>query len=260
MSCCPGWGKLARLTRALTSSRGVLQQLAPAVQKGENVHKHSRLAEVSTLQKHTLPLPGEERGGVIVTRRLAQGPKVPLSSLFLYRFWTEHQNGFVSYLRQCAVTGQQLGPDLVGRRWGEMGEEGLQCYCSSQEIRQPDVKQRQQLTSSSSASSLLALRLMDLFRQSWMFQVVLSGGGEGGTNQTRATADHKLSAPQDDGGTFASAGAALGFGGWGGFNLNPSNQSSVSHFTPVHLLFWQPQQVFLECCRLSAHRRPVSRP
>lgn len=42
----PGWGKFARLTRALTSSRGVLQQLAPAVHKGENVHKHSRLAEV----------------------------------------------------------------------------------------------------------------------------------------------------------------------------------------------------------------------
>lgn len=42
----PGWGKFARLTRALTSSRGVLQQLAPSVQKGENVHKHSRLAEV----------------------------------------------------------------------------------------------------------------------------------------------------------------------------------------------------------------------
>ncbi|KAL7987341.1 hypothetical protein Chor_006260, partial [Crotalus horridus] len=41
-----GWGKFARLTRALTSSRGVLQQLAPSVQKGENVHKHSRLAEV----------------------------------------------------------------------------------------------------------------------------------------------------------------------------------------------------------------------
>jgi len=43
---CKGWGKFARLTRALTSSRGVLQQLAPSVQKGENVHKHSRLAEV----------------------------------------------------------------------------------------------------------------------------------------------------------------------------------------------------------------------
>ncbi|CDQ61361.1 unnamed protein product [Oncorhynchus mykiss] len=41
-----GWGKFARLTRALTSSRGVLQQLAPTVHKGENVHKHSRLAEV----------------------------------------------------------------------------------------------------------------------------------------------------------------------------------------------------------------------
>ncbi|KPP78555.1 hypothetical protein Z043_101928 [Scleropages formosus] len=41
-----GWGKFARLTRALTSSRGVLQQLQPTVHKGENVHKHSRLAEV----------------------------------------------------------------------------------------------------------------------------------------------------------------------------------------------------------------------
>ncbi|KAK2535639.1 Kcnh1 [Columba guinea] len=44
---CKGWGKFARLTRALTSSRGVLQQLAPSVQKGENVHKHSRLAETT---------------------------------------------------------------------------------------------------------------------------------------------------------------------------------------------------------------------
>ncbi|XP_072293073.1 potassium voltage-gated channel subfamily H member 1a isoform X4 [Eucyclogobius newberryi] len=40
-----GWGKFARLTRALTSSRGVIQQLQPTVHKGENVHKHSRLAE-----------------------------------------------------------------------------------------------------------------------------------------------------------------------------------------------------------------------
>ncbi|XP_061086074.1 potassium voltage-gated channel subfamily H member 1-like isoform X3 [Conger conger] len=50
-----GWGKLARLTRALTSSRGVLQQLAPAVQRGENVHKHSRLAEVLQLGSDILP-------------------------------------------------------------------------------------------------------------------------------------------------------------------------------------------------------------
>ncbi|XP_063738914.1 potassium voltage-gated channel subfamily H member 1b isoform X1 [Eleginops maclovinus] len=50
-----GWGKFARLTRALTSSRGVLQQLAPAVQKGENVHKHSRLAEVLQLGSDILP-------------------------------------------------------------------------------------------------------------------------------------------------------------------------------------------------------------
>lgn len=47
-----GWGKFARLTRALTSSRGVLQQLAPSVQKGENVHKHSRLAEVRVDRAH----------------------------------------------------------------------------------------------------------------------------------------------------------------------------------------------------------------
>ncbi|XP_075907486.1 voltage-gated delayed rectifier potassium channel KCNH1-like [Nelusetta ayraudi] len=50
-----GWGKLARLTRALTSSRGVLQQLAPAVHKGENIHKHSRLAEVLQLGSDILP-------------------------------------------------------------------------------------------------------------------------------------------------------------------------------------------------------------
>ncbi|KAJ8246462.1 hypothetical protein GJAV_G00268100 [Gymnothorax javanicus] len=50
-----GWGKLARLTRALTNSRGVLQQLAPAVQRGENVVKHSRLAEVLQLGSDILP-------------------------------------------------------------------------------------------------------------------------------------------------------------------------------------------------------------
>ncbi|KAJ1157403.1 hypothetical protein NDU88_010116 [Pleurodeles waltl] len=50
-----GWGKLARLTRALTSSRGVLQQLTPTVHKGENVHKHSRLAEVLQLGSEILP-------------------------------------------------------------------------------------------------------------------------------------------------------------------------------------------------------------
>ncbi|KAK1171253.1 potassium voltage-gated channel subfamily H member 1-like isoform X4 [Acipenser oxyrinchus oxyrinchus] len=50
-----GWGKFARLTRALTSSRGVLQQLAPTVHKGENVHKHSRLAEVLQLGSEILP-------------------------------------------------------------------------------------------------------------------------------------------------------------------------------------------------------------
>uniref|UniRef100_A0A8C7YRJ7 Potassium voltage-gated channel, subfamily H (eag-related), member 1a n=1 Tax=Oryzias sinensis TaxID=183150 RepID=A0A8C7YRJ7_9TELE len=50
-----GWGKFARLTRALTSSRGVLQQLQPTVHKGENVLKHSRLAEVLQLGSDILP-------------------------------------------------------------------------------------------------------------------------------------------------------------------------------------------------------------
>lgn len=40
-----GWTKFARLTRALTNSRSVLQQLTP-MNKAEVVHKHSRLAEV----------------------------------------------------------------------------------------------------------------------------------------------------------------------------------------------------------------------
>lgn len=41
-----GWTKFARLTRALTNSRGTLQQLTP-LNKTEVSHKHSRLAEVS---------------------------------------------------------------------------------------------------------------------------------------------------------------------------------------------------------------------
>ncbi|XP_072424446.1 voltage-gated delayed rectifier potassium channel KCNH5 isoform X3 [Chiloscyllium punctatum] len=39
-----GWAKFARLTRALTNSRSVLQQLTP-MNKSDGVHKHSRLAE-----------------------------------------------------------------------------------------------------------------------------------------------------------------------------------------------------------------------
>ncbi|KAI5615863.1 potassium voltage-gated channel subfamily H member 1 isoform X2, partial [Silurus asotus] len=50
-----GWGKFARLTRALTSSRGVLQQLQPTVHKGENVHKHSHPTEVLQLGSDILP-------------------------------------------------------------------------------------------------------------------------------------------------------------------------------------------------------------
>ncbi|XP_069494349.1 voltage-gated delayed rectifier potassium channel KCNH5 isoform X2 [Ambystoma mexicanum] len=48
------WTKLARLTRALTNSRGVLQQLTPT-NKTEVVHKHSRLAEVLQLGSEILP-------------------------------------------------------------------------------------------------------------------------------------------------------------------------------------------------------------
>ncbi|KAM9294685.1 voltage-gated delayed rectifier potassium channel KCNH5 [Gastrophryne carolinensis] len=49
-----GWTKLARLTRALTNSRSVLQQLTP-MNKAEVVHKHSRLAEVLQLGSDILP-------------------------------------------------------------------------------------------------------------------------------------------------------------------------------------------------------------
>ncbi|XP_069063475.1 potassium voltage-gated channel subfamily H member 5 [Pleurodeles waltl] len=48
------WTKLARLTRALTNSRGVLQQLTP-MNKTEVVNKHSRLAEVLQLGSDILP-------------------------------------------------------------------------------------------------------------------------------------------------------------------------------------------------------------
>ncbi|XP_040188993.1 potassium voltage-gated channel subfamily H member 5 [Rana temporaria] len=49
-----GWSKFARLTRALTNSRSVLQQLTP-INKTEVVHKHSRLAEVLQLGSDILP-------------------------------------------------------------------------------------------------------------------------------------------------------------------------------------------------------------
>lgn len=48
--CVAGWTKFARLTRALTNSRGTLQQLTP-MNKTEVSHKHSRLAEVSVKKK-----------------------------------------------------------------------------------------------------------------------------------------------------------------------------------------------------------------
>lgn len=173
VSCCPGWGKLARLTRALTSSRGVLQQLTPAVQKGENVHKHSRLAEVRT--HSSAPTSTEERGRG--HSEVQQGPQVVLHPPLLCELLDHAPKQFTSFLLPPAVTQQQPGPTGYGV-WGgrgRLGEESLQCYCSSQEIRQPDVKQRQQLTSSPSASGLLAFSLMDSFPQSRMFQLVLSG-------------------------------------------------------------------------------------
>lgn len=42
-----GWTKFARLTRALTNNRNLVQQLAP-LSKTEVSHKPSRLAEVSS--------------------------------------------------------------------------------------------------------------------------------------------------------------------------------------------------------------------
>lgn len=44
--CPAGWTKFARLTRALTNNRNLVQQLAP-LSKTEVSHKPSRLAEVS---------------------------------------------------------------------------------------------------------------------------------------------------------------------------------------------------------------------
>ncbi|XP_028677815.1 potassium voltage-gated channel subfamily H member 5 [Erpetoichthys calabaricus] len=49
-----GWTKFARLTRALTNSRSVLQQLTP-MNKADVSHKHSRLAEVLQLGSDILP-------------------------------------------------------------------------------------------------------------------------------------------------------------------------------------------------------------
>ncbi|XP_055017172.1 potassium voltage-gated channel subfamily H member 5-like [Boleophthalmus pectinirostris] len=49
-----GWTKFARLTRALTTNRNSLQQLAPPVGKHE-CHKQSRLAEVLQLNSDILP-------------------------------------------------------------------------------------------------------------------------------------------------------------------------------------------------------------
>ncbi|MGH0145629.1 UNVERIFIED_CONTAM: hypothetical protein FKN15_051461, partial [Acipenser sinensis] len=49
-----GWTKFARLTRALTNSRSVIQQLTP-MNKPDVSHKHSRLAEVLQLGSDILP-------------------------------------------------------------------------------------------------------------------------------------------------------------------------------------------------------------
>ncbi|XP_046692124.1 potassium voltage-gated channel subfamily H member 5a isoform X2 [Silurus meridionalis] len=49
-----GWTKFARLTRALTNSRGTIQQLTP-LNKTEVSHKHSRLAEALQLGSDILP-------------------------------------------------------------------------------------------------------------------------------------------------------------------------------------------------------------
>ncbi|TRZ02164.1 hypothetical protein DNTS_007283, partial [Danionella cerebrum] len=49
-----GWTKFARLTRALTTNRGTVQQLTP-MNKTEVSHKHSRLAEALQLGSDILP-------------------------------------------------------------------------------------------------------------------------------------------------------------------------------------------------------------
>ncbi|XP_053358191.1 potassium voltage-gated channel subfamily H member 5 isoform X2 [Clarias gariepinus] len=50
-----GWGKFARLTRALTNSRTTIQQLAPMSKPEVSSHKTSRLAEVLQLGSEILP-------------------------------------------------------------------------------------------------------------------------------------------------------------------------------------------------------------
>ncbi|XP_032811814.2 voltage-gated delayed rectifier potassium channel KCNH1 isoform X2 [Petromyzon marinus] len=50
-----GWAKFARLTRALTSSRSALQQLAASAHRGENGHKPLRPAEALALHSECLP-------------------------------------------------------------------------------------------------------------------------------------------------------------------------------------------------------------
>ncbi|KAK2527506.1 hypothetical protein Q9966_010283 [Columba livia] len=83
-----GWTKFARLTRALTNSRSVLQQLTP-MNKAEVVHKHSRLAEVANIsltvqmvqQVNAFRLTGEtevlQLGSDILPQYKQEAPKTP---------------------------------------------------------------------------------------------------------------------------------------------------------------------------------------
>lgn len=80
-----GWTKFARLTRALTNSRGTLQQLAP-LNKTEVSHKHSRLAEVSISHSVQCSLSDSDQKGQFST--LDSKITDESSSLKVYAFCT----------------------------------------------------------------------------------------------------------------------------------------------------------------------------
>ncbi|KAK1795553.1 hypothetical protein P4O66_001051 [Electrophorus voltai] len=70
-----GWTKFARLTRALTNSRGTLQQLAP-LNKNEVSHKHSRLAEIMEAFQYVTDQ-ALQLGSDILPQYKQEAPKTP---------------------------------------------------------------------------------------------------------------------------------------------------------------------------------------
>lgn len=132
------------------------------------------------------------------------------------------------------------------------------------------MKQRQRLTSFPSASSLLAFTLMDLFPQSRMFQVVLSGqlgrggrrvGGQGGRKLSCSSAQlSRKTRPQQI--RISSSGcwwdhhyhavghasrSCWGLVGWGDVNSNqtPKITGSLCTSHQCIFLFGPSLQVFL---------------